>query len=404
MEERPGRKYKRHLGNKVVRRRIISDNMFQGTTLNRQANALTQSQALADIAAKKAAHLRGKSKKVSFALLSSHVAVVIGIVGIIALGYKAPVEASPSLAAQTVLEQSSTSVDQIAAATVASTVAQTLDLSVQDNVQNLAVSLNAKTELAQTDSNILSKPQIIEQNSGRKGVTAYTTPAAETVQSVAAKFGVSEDTIRWANNLTSDALPAGKGLSIPGTTGVVYTVKSGDSVAALADKYKADVDRIVTYNDLELTGLSAGAQIVIPGGILPATERPGYIAPASRYGAASVASSIRVTVFGGNGYAYGYCTWYAFNRRAELGRPIGSNWGNAVTWASYAAAGGFRVNKTPAPGAIIQNGGGYGHVGIVEAVNADGSLTVSDMNYRGWNVISTRTVPASQIGAYNYIH
>lgn len=395
----------RRLGNKVVRRRIISDNMFQGTALNRQVNALSQSQALADIATKKAAHLRGKSKKVSFALLSSHVAVVIGIVGIVAFGYKAPVEASPSLAAQTVLEQPNTSVDQIAAATVASTVAQTLDLSVQDNVQNLAVSLNAKTELAQTDSSILAKPQIIEQNSGRKGVTPYTTTGNDTVQAIAAKFGVSEDTIRWANNLTSDAIPANKVIYVPGTTGVVYNIKAGDSVAALADKYKADADRIVTYNDLELTGLSAGAQIIIPGGIVPANERPGYTAPASRYGSASVTvTTNRVTVFGGNGYAYGYCTWYAFNRRAEMGRPIGSNWGNAVTWASYAASSGFKVNKTPAPGAVIQNGGGYGHVGIVEAVNADGSLTVSDMNYRGWNVISTRTVPASQVTAFNYIH
>src|SRR6266567_844163 len=122
--------------------------MFQGTTLNRQAGTLNQGQALADIAAKKAARLRGKSKRVNVALFSSHVAVVIGIVGIVALGYKAPVEASPSLAAQTVLEQPNTSVDQIAAATVASTVAQTLNLSVQDNVQNLAVSLNAKTALA----------------------------------------------------------------------------------------------------------------------------------------------------------------------------------------------------------------------------------------------------------------
>jgi surface antigen len=365
---------------------------------------LSQGQALTDIAAKKATRLRGRSKKVNMALVGSHVAVVIGIVGIVAFGYKAPVEASPGLAAQNVLEQPNTSVDQIAAATVASTVAQTLDLAVQDNVQNLAVSLNAKTELAQTDSNILSKPQIIEQNSGRKGVTTYTASGVESVQSVAARFGVSEDTIRWANNLTTDAIAPGKVLHIPGTTGVVYTVKAGDSAASLADKYKADADRIVTYNDLELTGLSAGAVIVIPGGILPANERPGYVAPSSRYSGSITISSVRPTVFGGNGYAYGYCTWYAFNRRAELGRPIGSNWGNAVTWASYARAAGFRVDKTPAPGAVIQNGGGYGHVGIVEQVRPDGSLLVSDMNYRAWNVISTREIPASQVGSFSYIH
>lgn len=239
----------------------------------------------------------------------------------------------------------------------------------------------------------------------------YTTVGGDSVQNLAAKFGVSEDTIRWANNLTSDSLEGGKELKILGVTGILYTVKEGDTVAGLADKYKADQSRIVTFNDLELTGLNPGRQIVIPDGVLPENERPGYVAPQSLRTAtntsSATATSSQVTVFGGNGYAYGYCTWYAFNRRAEIGRPIGSNWGNAVSWASYARSAGFRVDNVPEAGAVIQNGGGwggYGHVGIVERVNPDGSILVSDMNYVGWNIISNRTVPASQVGSYSYIH
>jgi surface antigen len=109
----------------------------------------------------------------------------------------------------------------------------------------------------------------------------------------------------------------------------------------------------------------------------------------------------------GNRYAYGYCTYYAYNRRAEIGRPIGGNWGDAVSWSSGARAAGFRVDHTPEAGAVIQNSGGwggYGHVGVVERVNSDGSLVVSDMNYAGWNVVSTRTVSASSVASYNYIH
>ncbi len=381
--------------------------MFQGTTLNRSLGVLSPGQALTDIANTKAARVRGRTKKVSIALIGSHVAVVIGIVGIIVLGYKAPVEASPGLNAQTVLEQSN-SVDQIAAATVASSVAQTLDLSVQNNVQNLAVSLNAKTDLAQTDSSILNKPQIIEKTSSHKGFTTYTTTSGDTVQTVAAKFGVSEDTIRWANNLTVDAIGANKSLVIPPATGVVYTIKAGDTTASLASTYQADPDRIVSYNDLELTGLNPGTRILIPNGVLPTNERPGYVAASSsRYNGGITISSIPATIYGGNSYAYGYCTAYAFNRRAELGKPIGSNWGNAESWATYARAGGFVVDKTPAAGAVFQTGGGYsglGHVGVVERVNADGSVYVSEMNYAGWNVISYRTIPASQVGNYNYIH
>lgn len=361
------------------------------------------SEVLTDIATKNAARLKARTKKLNMTLLTSHIVVGALILGIIAIGYRAPVEASGTLASQTVLDQSVVSVDQIAAANVATSVAQTANLAVQSNVSSLSISLDTKTELAQTDASVVNKPQIVSQT-GRKDITKYTTVAGDTLQGLAAKFGVSEDTIRWANNMTSDTLTPGKQLTMLGTTGILYTVKSGDNAAALATKYKADKDRIIAFNDLELTGFNTGQQIVIPDGILPENERPGYVAPRSLSSSGATATGSYVTIYAGNGYAYGYCTWYAYNRRAELGRPIGSNWGNAVSWAAYAAASGFRVDHTPEAGAVLQNGGGFGHVGIVERVNADGSILVSDMNYVGWNIISTRTISAQAATAYNYIH
>lgn len=350
---------------------------------------------------------RARRKRLNLALFGSHIAVVAVIVGVIAVSYKAPIAVSQqSNRAVSVLDQDAApSIDQIVAADVATNVAQLAQLPVETNVQSLSISLAAKAELSQTDDSFLVKPQIVSEDTGRPAISNYKTEAGETVQSVAAKFSISEDTVRWANNLTSDAISAGRDLIIAGTTGVVYTVKSGDEIAALADKYKADRDRIVTYNNLELSGLVNGSKIVIPDGILPENERPGYRAPSRSSGA--VYLTVRPTVFAGNRYAYGYCTWYAYNRRAELGRPIGSNWGNAATWARYAAAGGFRVDKTPEPGAVFQTAagwGGAGHVGIVERVNPDGSFLTSEMNYGGWNRIGSRTIPASQVSQYNYIH
>lgn len=361
----------------------------------------------ADIAAESAARMRARTKKLNLALIGSHVAVVIGILGIIGVSYKAPVEATTNnQRSLSVLDQNAApSVDQIVAADVAANVAQYAALPIENNVQMLSTSLAAKTELAQTDSGFLTKPQIVQQDSGRAAISRYNTVQGDTVQTVASKFGISEDTVRWANNLVSDALGAGKNLVIAGTTGVVYTVKAGDSVAGLAQKYKADPDRIVTYNDLEITGLVNGKQIVIPDGVLPETERPGYRAPRSSGSVAYL--TVRPTIYAGNRYAYGYCTWYAYNRRAELGRPIGSNWGNAATWATYARAAGFRVDKTPEPGAVFQTAAGWsgaGHVGIVERVNPDGSFVTSEMNYGGWNRISSRTITAGEVSQYNYIH
>ncbi len=340
-------------------------------------------------------------------LLTSHLAIVGVILTVVAIGYRAPVEDTTDTTARSVLEQPVASVDQIAAANVATSVAQMTDMPIESNVASLSISLNTKTELAQTDNAFLSKPQIVSQT-GRNSVTKYMAVQGDSVQSVAAKFGISEDTVRWANNLSSDALSAGKELTILGATGVLYTVKNDDDATKLADKYKADKDRIITFNDAELAGLRAGQQIIIPDGILPENERPGYAAPRSLRSLTNIAASSiaggTVSSFGGNGYAYGYCTWYAYNRRAELGRSIGGNWGDAVTWAPYARAAGFRVDRIPEAGAIIHNGGGYGHVGIVERVNGDGSVLVSDMNFVGWNIISNRTLTAGQASSYTYIH
>src|SRR6266550_4122924 len=387
----------------------ISNNIALGQASRRAPIAAPTTPKFTELATTQAARLRARTKKLNLTLVTSHIAVVALIISIVALGYRAPVEATQTPQNQSILEQAAPSVDQVAAADVAASVAQSTNMLVQTNVANLAISLNNKTELAQTDNGFLSKPQIVSQTTGRKGITRYAVKAGDSIQSVAASFGVSEDTVRWANNLTSDALTAGMQITIPSTTGVLYTVKQGDDPAKLADKYRADKDRIVTINDDELTGLQPGQQIVIPDGVLPESERPGYVAPRSYASSYTnvTATALHSTVFAGNDYTYGYCTYYAYNRRAELGHPIGSNWGNAVSWQAYARAAGFQVDHTPEAGAIIQNGGGwggYGHVGIVERVNDDGSLTVSDMNYAGWNVISNRSVPASSVGSYNYIH
>lgn len=251
----------------------------------------------------------------------------------------------------------------------------------------------------------MTKPQIVEVTDSRD-VREYKAVTGDTVASVANKFGLSQDTVRWANNLTSDALNPGQTLKIPGTNGVIYVVKSGDTVESIANRYKADAGRIITYNDAELTGLSVGQQIVIPGGILPENERPGYRSPTYSY-YSSYSYFANASAFAGNRYAYGYCTWYAYERRAEMGRPVGSFWGDAVSWRSYALAAGYTVNRTPAVGAVLHDpysAPPWGHVAVVERVYEDGSIQVSEMNYVGWNIKSFRTISAGQATSYNYIH
>ena len=112
-----------------------------------------------------------------------------------------------------------------------------------------------------------------------------------------------------------------------------------------------------------------------------------------------------------NGGYFGQCTYYVFNRMAQVGTPIGhSMMGNAAEWPSYARSYGYSVSNSPSAGSAIVFQQGlagadptYGHVGFVEAVNADGSLYISEMNVRGLNVISYRTISASVAAQATYI-
>jgi len=346
--------------------------------------------------------------------IASYVGVFLLVITLVAIGYQPPqkieniaANAAPSVAVDPETPATQPSVDQVIATSVVGDIAERANLPIAPNVAELSVSLSVKSELAQTDDTMISKPQIVQPTAGSRNIKTYTAKAGDNVATVASQYGISATTIKWANNLTSDALEPGKQLSIPPVDGVVYTVKAGDSVESLASKYGADANRIVTFNDLELSGLSQGTQIVIPSGQLPETERPGYVAPRSSYnggGTSYGASASRALASAGNRYAPGNCTWYAYERRLQLGRPIGSFWGNGAAWASSARAAGFLVNNTPEPGAIMQNGGGYGHVAVVESVDGAGNITVSEMNYAGYNVISSRTLSAGQAAGYNFIH
>ena len=90
-------------------------------------------------------------------------------------------------------------------------------------------------------------------------------------------------------------------------------------------------------------------------------------------------------------------------------------WGNAYSWDDAARSAGYTVDHAPEANTIGQvDGYPYGHVFWVESVNADGSINVTEYNnsyatylYSGdahFGDFGSRTIPASDVGYYNYIH
>jgi len=346
------------------------------------------------------------------------------IIAIVTVSYQPPKrEASvaaasslPASAAQQVATDvtKAASVDSLMATSIGATIAESTSLPVAKNVTNLSQSLATESMLAQTDTNTISKPQIASLTADTHTTREYVAVAGDTATSVAQKYSLSAQTVRWANSLSSDAIEPGRKLVIPPVDGVFYTVRAGDTVDSIVAKYGANRQDVIAINDLEIVGNpTAGQQLTIPNGNLPENERPGYQAPrptlaATPSGGYGTASRLLASV--GNGYAFGNCTWYAYERRVQLGLPVGSFWGNASTWAYNATLAGLRVDGNPTTGSIMQNGGGYGHVAIVEGVNPGVSITISEMNgYRfggGFNRIGHGDIPWSEAvsGMYRYIH
>lgn len=89
------------------------------------------------------------------------------------------------------------------------------------------------------------------------------------------------------------------------------------------------------------------------------------------------------------GYGMPNCTCYAWGRFWEIGDPNndGSNrptlpTGDAGTWfPSVVASGDYQTGQTPQLGAVAcfsRNGGGAGHVAIVEEISSNGDITTSN--------------------------
>jgi murein DD-endopeptidase MepM/ murein hydrolase activator NlpD len=117
----------------------------------------------------------------------------------------------------------------------------------------------------------------ISDDKRRGEVIEYEVQEGDTVSTIAEKFDISTDTIRWQNDLTSkDSIKQGQILEILPLTGIAHKVKKGDTVYSIAKRYDVDPQGIVNYpfntyvND-ETFELAIGQTIIVPEGIMPAT-------------------------------------------------------------------------------------------------------------------------------------
>ncbi len=115
-------------------------------------------------------------------------------------------------------------------------------------------------------------------------ISLYVVRPGDNVSSIAKIFGVSKNTVMWANDISGGVIKPGQTLVILPISGVQHTVLKGDTVKSIAKKYKADEKEIIQYNNLEEgVMLAIGEVVVVPDGeIAPIVRSSGVTSPLKR--------------------------------------------------------------------------------------------------------------------------
>lgn len=105
----------------------------------------------------------------------------------------------------------------------------------------------------------------------RSFVIDYEVKDGDTLAKIADNFGISLNTLVWANDLSSKSvIKEGQELKILPIDGVLYIVKKGDNLSAIAKKYKTDTEQIIDFNDLPADGaIKDGMDLILPNAVIP---------------------------------------------------------------------------------------------------------------------------------------
>lgn len=214
-----------------------------------------------------------------------------------------------------------------------------------------------------------SSEDSIEPVDNPRQTSIYVVRTGDTLSGVADRFGVSVDTIRWANDLSGTTIQKGETLIILPINGVRHIVEEGDTLSGIAAYYGTDIERIREYNNLQRgEALSIGAIVDVPGGEVPEASQPEPAQPAPVVTVAQAGQAVRdKNVAPSSGYFIHPVPGSVITQRLhgynaiDMGAPMGSS--------VFAAASG--TVKTAVEGGW---NGGYGSFVVIEHENGSETL------------------------------
>lgn len=277
--------------------------------------------------------------------------------------------------------------------------------------------------IVETKDSFLSINTLLDDErdiSGINEIVNYEIKSWESISTIASKFGISSNSIYWANNLSKNSIiHPWDIIKVPPVSGLIHEVKSWETLSVLAKKYEVSEEKIKKQNNISWDNkLITGKSIVIPWAIKKYEPPKKPVVVSSKYFVANTKKWTKSYATTNNGvntgnYALSKKTWgkgFAWwNCTRFVAQYKNVNWrGNAKDWLKNARNAWNATGSTPSVGAIIVfQGRGYnpvyGHVGIVVGMEWN-NLIIKDMNYRSINEVTTRKVSKSDGAIIGYIY
>lgn len=225
--------------------------------------------------------------------------------------------------------------------------------------------------------------------SSPKDIQEYIVKKGDTLWGIAEKFGISLNTILWANNLgLRSTIQPGQKLVILPVSGVMHIVHKGETLSQIAETYQLKVQEIVKFNGLKSPDdIFVGDLLILPNAKMPkkATTYPSVPLPRSAF-ICPIPKPCRITQglhwFNAVDFSNGQC-----------GEPVYAVAGGKVQRTGYDSISGKYIR-------IIHNNGVITFYGHLSKVMVGPGTRVSQGEIIGYTGHTGYTIPKGPAGCH----
>lgn len=234
----------------------------------------------------------------------------------------------------------------------------------------------------------------------RADIVNYTVKTGESIGTIANRFGISAQTILWANGLSDTSIiKAGDVLKVPPVSGYTYQIATGDTLQKVVEKYHGDLEATMKLNGIsDDQTVAVGSQIVVIGGAPPAPAptpiKNSYLANSdTRYSSGNSGSGVNV-----NRNVPARVTGGTFNWPLACHSAMTTYWGHAGRGRDISCGVGQPIYAATDGVARISFTGAWGHgYGNAIDISGPGGVMTRYAHMSAFNVSNGQRVSRGQV-------